>query len=189
LPLVCTLNATKVTEAVARLLGVDLPTLDALAGDAPAGAGGVVLVPYLDGERTPNRPHATGSMLGLRSDVSREQLARAAYEGVVCGLLDGLDALAACDVDVGGRLLLVGGGARSQRYRHVLADLTGRSVIVPSTAEVVAAGACVQAAAVLQGARPDEVAAGWGLGTGIVVEPDERVDHDAIRAAYAAARG
>src|SRR4051812_9434121 len=112
LPLVCTLNAAKVTDAVGRLLGVDHDGLDVLALAAPPGAGGLVLLPYLDGERTPNRPTATGVLSGLRSDVSRAQLARAAVEGVVCGLLDGLDALRAI-VPADGRLLLVGGGAES----------------------------------------------------------------------------
>ncbi len=87
LPLVCTLNATKVTDAVARLLGVGPRELDELASAAPPGAGGLVLVPHFDGERTPNRPDAAGHLTGIRSDVSREQFARAAYEGVVCNLL------------------------------------------------------------------------------------------------------
>ena len=64
LPLVCTLNATKVTDAIARWLGVDHGRLDALALDAPPGAGGVVVVPYFDGERTPNRPDASGRSWG-----------------------------------------------------------------------------------------------------------------------------
>ncbi len=102
LPLVCTLNATKVTDAVARLLGVDDDRLGVLALDAPAGAGGVAVLPWFDGERTPNRPDATGMITGLRSDVTREQIARAAFEGVVCGLLDGIDALDAAGVPVEG---------------------------------------------------------------------------------------
>src|SRR5204863_7974746 len=76
LPLVCTLNATQVTDAVARLLGVDHDELDALALSAPAGADGLVVVPYFNGERTPNRPDATGLLAGIRSDVSRQQFAR-----------------------------------------------------------------------------------------------------------------
>ncbi len=88
LPLVCTLNATKVLNAVARLLAVDRAGFDALALSAPSGAAGLTLLPYFDGERTPNLPAATGVLAGLRSDVSREQLARAAVEGVVCGMLD-----------------------------------------------------------------------------------------------------
>ncbi len=178
LPLVCTLNATKVIEAVAGLLGVDAMRCDALALEASAGAGGVTVVPYFDGERTPDRPDATGTIAGLRSDVTREQLARATYEGVVCGLLEALDALAAADVDVTGRLLLLGGGARSPAFRRVLADLAGRSVTVPAPGEHVATGACVQAAAALRGAWPE-----WKLGHAEVVEPTA-VHRDAIRDRY-----
>ncbi|HET6795427.1 MAG TPA: xylulokinase [Acidimicrobiales bacterium] len=190
LPLVCTLNAAKVTDTVARLLGVDAATLSDTALAADAGAGGLVLVPYLDGERTPDRPSATGTLAGIRSDVTRPQLARAAFEGVVCGLLDGLDALAGAGVPVeGGRAVLIGGGARSAAYRRVLADLSGLVVDVPDELEHVAAGACVQAAACLAGVPPAEVSAAWGPGTGLSVEPDPAVDAGAVRAAYAAARG
>jgi len=189
LPLVCTLNATNATDAIARVLGVDRDGLAELALAAPPGAGGVVLVPHLAGERTPNRPDATGSLRGLRPDVTREQVARAAFEGVVCSLLDGLDALKAAGVDTSGRLLLVGGGARSAAYRRVLADLSGRELIVPEGTEPVAAGACVQAAAVLAGVAPDEVARAWGLGDGTVVEPAASIDRRAVRAAYAKERG
>jgi xylulokinase len=178
LPLVCTLNATKVIEAVAGLLGVDAMRLDALALDATAGASGVTVVPYFDGERTPDRPDATGTIAGLRSDVTREQLARAAYEGVVCGLLEALDALGAAGVDIAGRLVLLGGGARSPAFRRVLADLAGRSVTVPVPGEHVATGACVQAAAALHGVWPE-----WKLGQGEVVEP-AAVHRDAIRDRY-----
>ena len=119
LPLVCTLNATKVSDAVARLLDLGHGQMSLLALSAPAGAGGLTLVPYFDGERTPNRPDATGSLLGLRSDVGRAELARAAYEGVVCGLLDGVDALAAAGVTAAGRLFLTGGGARAGAWQSI----------------------------------------------------------------------
>jgi xylulokinase len=189
LPLVCTLNATKVTDTVARLLGVDHEAFARLALTAPAGAGGMVLVPYLDGERTPPMPGASGVLSGVRSDASREQLARAAVEGVVCALLEGLDALATAGVPTGsGSVVLVGGGARSPAYRRVLCDLLGRPLRVPADADRSATGACVQAAAVLHGREPGEVARAWALGTGHLVEPDPRVDAAAVRAAYAEAR-
>lgn len=188
LPLVCTLNATKVTDAVAGLLGIDHTGLDELALAAPPGAGGLSLLPYLDGERTPNRPAATGVLSGLRSDVTREQLARAAVEGVVCGLLDGLDALSAF-ASADGRLLLVGGGAHSQAYRQVLADLSGRTVLVPRGDQQVATGACVQAAAVATGAEPADIADRWRLGEGDEVEPGPgAAAADEVRAGYAALR-
>lgn len=187
LPLVCTLNATKVTDAVARLLGVQPADLDSLALAAPAGSGGMVLVPHFDGERTPNRPDATGSLTGLRSDVSREQLARAAVEGVVCNLLAGADELAHWEPTVGtARVILIGGGAKSAAYRHTVADLTGRTVVLPE-GELVALGAAAQAASVLTGASLTDIADAWGLGTGHTVDPDGSVDHGAIRATYAAA--
>jgi xylulokinase len=183
LPLVCTLNATKVTDAVARLLGVAPTELDELALAAPAGAGGLVLVPHLDGERTPNRPHATGLLAGLRSDVTRAQLARAAVEGVVCNLLAGADHLPVSD----GRVLLVGGAARGRAYQQVVADLLGRPVHVPDAGELVARGAALQAAAVLTGRSFAELADAWSLHRGSVVEPDPTVDAAAVRDAYAAA--
>ena len=190
LPLVCTLNAAKVTDAVARLLGVDAPGLDALALAAEPGADGLTLLPYFDGERTPDRPDATGVLVGLRSDVTREQMARAAVEGVVCGLLDGLDALAR-HVELDGDLLLVGGGAHSPAYRRVLADLSGRTVVTfDGVDEAVATGACVQAAAVLHRQAPEEVRAAWSIGERRETEPSEsataRVEE--IRAAYATLR-
>jgi xylulokinase len=185
LPLVCTMNATKVTDAVGRLLGVDHAQFDALALQAPAGAGGLILVPHLDGERTPNRPDASGLLTGLRNDVTPAQLARAAIEGVVCNLLAGADALGTRATQ--GTLFLVGGAARGSAYRRVVADLTGRPVRVPADDDLVAGGAAVQAAAVHHGCDWAQVAEAWGLGQGDTVEPDESVDRVGIRAAYAGA--
>jgi xylulokinase len=189
LPLVCTLNATKVTDATAHLLGVELHELDDLALGTPAGSGGVVFVPYLDGERTPDRPDATGSISGLRSGVTRDQLARSAFEGVLCGLLDGLDALRAAGVAVDdGRLFLVGGGARSTAYRQILADLAQRPVVVSAEDELVALGACVQAAARVTGEPVADVQEAWALGMGTTIDPVAAPDSAAeVRAAYASA--
>ncbi|MGI9052378.1 MAG: xylulokinase [Ilumatobacteraceae bacterium] len=188
LPLVCTLNATKVTDAVRRLLAVDHASFDDLALTSPPGANGLTLLPYLDGERTPNRPGATGTLAGLRTDVDRGDLARAAVEGVVCGLLDGLDALSTF-APCGGRLILVGGGARSAAIRQVVADLAGREVVVPRADEQVAAGACVQAAAVLTGDDPADIADTWDLRVGEAVEPGPgAAAADQVRSAYAALR-
>ncbi len=139
-----------------------------------------MFLPYLDGERTPNRPDATGVISGLRSDVAREQLARSAFEGVVCGLLDGLDALRASGVATDdGRLFLVGGGARSGAYRQILADLAQRPVVVTTEDELVALGACVQAAARVSGVPIADVQEAWALGMGTTVDPDRgRVECD-----------
>jgi xylulokinase len=182
LPLVCTLNATKVTDTVARWLGVDDPAAFAelaLAGVATA-ADGPVLVPYFDGERTPNLPDATGTWVGLTNATTREQLALAAHDGVLCSLLDGLDHLRTCGATVGGRLYLVGGGGRSAAYRQRLADLAATPVVVPDLDEAVATGAAVQAAMVI-----GESTAAWRLSQGHTVDPT--ADGDPVRTRYRAA--
>jgi xylulokinase len=191
LPLVCTLNATLVTDSIGRLLSLDHVALDDLAFSAPAGSGGLSLVPYFAGERTPNRPYATGELKGIRTDVSREMLARAGFEGVVCGLLDGLDALSAAGVATGnGRLLLIGGGANSKTYRSVLASLSGRSVTVPNETEIVSAGAAVQAAVLATRSNVAEITQAWRLGDGEQVDPQlSQANAKEIRERYAVARG
>jgi len=187
LPLACTLNATKVTEAVARLLGAAREEFDALALAAPSGANGLTLLPYFDGERTPNLPGATGWMSGLRSDVSREQVARAAIEGVCCSLLDALDAIRA--VAPAQRVVLVGGGARSVAYRTVFATLCDLPVGTAEADEAVATGACVQAAAAALGQSHDEVGQRWGLGAVTSIERPSATPRVDVRAQYAELRG
>lgn len=185
LPLVCTLNATKVTDAIARLLGVGHDEFDRLALAAPAGAAGVTVLPYFDGERTPNLPKSSGLLAGIRSDVTREQLARAAVEGVVCGLLDALDALRN-EAPVNA-VRLVGGGARSAAYRQVVAELCDLPVMLADAGEAVATGACVQAAAVALGITHAEVTERWGLGVGTPL-PMAMGDPAGVRARYAELR-
>ncbi|NYE34993.1 xylulokinase [Nocardioides cavernae] len=146
LPLVATLNGARVLDATARLLGVDHEALSALALEAPSGAGGLVLVPYLEGERTPNRPDATGSLHGISlATATRPMLARAAVEGLMCSLADGLDAIVATGVRPE-RAVLVGGAAASEAVRTVAAEVLGVPVAVPPPGEYVADGAARQAA-------------------------------------------
>lgn len=171
LPLVCTLNATKVTDLAGRLLGVDHDGLAALALAGPARPDRAVLQPYLDGERVPERPAARGLLAGLRSDMGREEFARAAFEGVLFGLVDGLDALERLGVRTDGRLLVTGGGGRSPAYRQLLADLFERPVHFADVGDAAAVGSAVQAAAVLAGSRVAEVAAAWAPPTEVVAEP------------------
>ncbi len=148
LPLVCTMNAARVLEATARMLGVTYDGLSELALQAPPGADGLVLVPYLEGERTPNLPEATGSLHGLTpSTATPAHLARAAVEGMLCGLADALDALGLEP----GRVLLIGGGARSEAVRRIAPTVFGRPVLVPEPGEYVADGAARQAAWLLAG--------------------------------------
>jgi xylulokinase len=149
LPLVCTLNASRVLDAAARLLGIDHDGLSELALSAPPGCDGLVLVPYLEGERTPDRPDATGALHGMSlATTTPSHLARAAVEGLLCGLADGLDALAGQGAQVR-RVLLVGGGARSEAVRRIAPAVLGHPVVVPPPGEYVADGAARQAAWVL----------------------------------------
>ena len=149
LPLVATLNAARVLTTIAALLGVDVDELSALALRAEPGAGGLTLVPYFEGERTPNLPDATASLSGMTlASTTRENLARAAVEGMLGGLAAGLDALRALGVPLQ-RVLLIGGGARSAAVQSLAAAVLRLPVEVPSPAEYVALGAARQAAAVL----------------------------------------
>jgi xylulokinase len=191
LPLVCTLNATKVTEWAVGLAGGRANDLDRIGALAPPGANGVILVPYLDGERTPLLPNATGSLSGLRTTTTVADIVRASVEGVICGLLAGVDALDRCGVDTGGRLLAVGGGARSALYRQVLADLSLREVVTPDPAvDRVAVGAAAQAAGVLLQESPDLVGARWARADQVVVRTEPTIDAElsaALRARYVVA--
>jgi xylulokinase len=154
LPLVCTINAGLVLSAVASLLGTDLAGLDALALAAEPGAGGITLLPYLDGERTPDRPDATGVLRGLTTrNATRENLARAAVEALLASLADAADRIAAaCGTGpASGRVLLIGGGAKSPAVRQAAPGIFFSPVIVPEPEEYVALGAARQAAWALAG--------------------------------------
>ena len=149
LPLVATVNAARVLDAIGRLLGVDHAELSRLALAAAPGAGGLSLVPYFEGERTPNLPDATASLTGMTlASTTRENLARAAVEGMLSGLAAGIDALRGLGVPLE-RALLIGGGARSDAVRRVAPLVFGMPVEVPEPGEYVALGAARQAAALV----------------------------------------
>ncbi|GAA4846284.1 xylulokinase [Luteimicrobium xylanilyticum] len=180
-----TLNASRVLDAARSILGVDHVGLSKLALGAPAGADGLVLVPYLEGERTPNRPDATGSFHGLRlANATPEHVARASVEGMLCGLADGLDALVAQGAEVG-RLLLIGGGARSEAVRQLAPSVFGRPVEVPPPGEYVADGAARQAAWALAGAAEPPV---WTGGDGGPTLTFDGEPTPVVREQYAAVR-
>lgn len=146
LPLVCTLNAARVLSAAADMLGVSLDELDELARSAQPGAGGLTLLPYLDGERTPDLPFATGTMAGMtRDNMTPANFARAAVEGMLLNLLSGIEALRAQGASAN-RVFLIGGASASQAVQQVAAQLFGLPVVVPEPGEYVALGAARQAA-------------------------------------------
>lgn len=190
LPLVCTLNATRVLDWACGLLGVGYDRLAELALSAPAGAEGVVLVPYFEGERTPNKPAATASLHGLQLGTGTPaNVARAAVEGMLCALADGVDELARHGATVS-RLQLIGGGAQSPAVRAIAPVVLGVDVVVPEPGEYVADGAARQAAWALLGTPEAPV---WAAGVGAVeipadTTPEGRAATRLVRERYAAAR-
>ncbi len=179
LPLVCTLNAARVLDAVAGLLAVDHDELGRLALGAAPGSGGVVLRPYFEGERTPDLPDATATLSGLTlASTTRPGLARAAVEGMLCGLADGIDAVRSEGV-AAERILLIGGAAQNPAVATIAAQVFDLPVTLPEPAEYVAAGAAAQAAWALTGERPE-----WRVPAG--ESPTARTE-PLIRAQYAAA--
>ncbi|MEU3547482.1 xylulokinase [Streptomyces longwoodensis] len=166
LPLACTLNCTLAVDRLAALLGLDREAVEP--------AGGVTLLPYLDGERTPNLPHAAGLLHGLRHDTTAGQILQAAYDGAVHALLAALDLVLDADADRSAPLLLIGGGARGTAWQQTVRRLSGRPVQVPEARELVALGAAAQAAGLLTGEDPAAVARRWDTARGPVLEPVER---------------
>ena len=146
MPLVCTMNVTVVTEQIRKLFGYGLADLEAAVGSAPAGAGGIVFLPYLNGERTPNLPNGSGVLHGLRSDnLTAANLARAAMEGATLGLAYGLKRFRDLGMDPS-EIRLTGGGSQSPVWRQMAADAFGVPVVTLATAEGAGLGAAIQAA-------------------------------------------
>lgn len=146
LPLLCTMNVTLVTQRVRSLLGQDLAAFERAARGVPAGADGLLLLPYFDGERTPNLPHGTGVLHGLNHrTLTPGHLARAAIEGVTLGLNHGLRRLGALGIKPR-EIRLTGGAARSPFWRQVAADIFGVPVVAMVADEAAALGGALQAA-------------------------------------------
>lgn len=173
LPLVSTLNAARVTDWAARMLDVDHEELARLALSAEP-LRSPTFAAFLDGERKPNRPDASGLMGGLTSGTTRAEFARAAYDGVLLGLVRGETSMNAAGIDTSGRVLATGGGARSLAYQQILADLTGRKIELADPAdadEATARGAAVQAAAVFSETSIRDIRRAWAPCTQVVAEP------------------
>jgi xylulokinase len=175
LPLACTLNCTLAVDRIAALLRLDREAVEPVSG--------VTLLPYLDGERTPNLPNASGVLHGLRHDTTGGQLLQAAYDGAVQALLGALDLVLDQDADRSTPLLLIGGGAQGTAWQQTVRRLSGRPVQVPEAKELVALGAAAQAAGLLTGEDPGAVARRWNTAAGPVLEAVERDDETLARIA------
>ncbi|WP_049572926.1 xylulokinase [Streptomyces sp. SBT349] len=171
LPLACTLNCTQAVDRFATLLGLDREAVE------PGGS--AVVLPFLDGERTPDLPYASGLVHGLRHGTTGGQLLQAAYDGAVFALLRALDLVLDDAADPTEPILLIGGGARGTAWRETVRRLSGRPVKVPAADELVAIGAAAQAAGLLLGRDPAAVARDWGTTEGESLRAVER-DDDAL---------
>lgn len=159
LPLACTLNAAKVFDTVANLLGKSFDEFSNLALSAEPGAGGITFLPHFDGERTPNKPDAQGNILGLtHQNFTPANLARAAIEGVICGIAYAAERFEDLGVKRH-RILLIGGAARNPAVQQIVTEIFGQDIYIPEPGEYVADGAAKQAAWALLGtANPPS----WG---------------------------
>jgi len=167
LPLVCTLNAARIFDAATTILGKTHNEVGALALSSVPGAHGLTLLPYFEGERTPNRPSATGVFSGMNiTNSNPADIARAMIEGMLTGLADAVQALADLGVDIK-RVLIIGGAAKNPAVGQIASALFGRPVLIPPAGEYVADGAAKQAAwALLGGATPPV----WNLGKATHIE-------------------
>ncbi len=146
LPLICTMNLTNATGAIRELFDLDLERFNDLVAQAPIGADGVCMLPFLNGERVPALPHATGSLHGLTMDnLTQANLCRAAVEGTTFGLRYGLDLLRQNGLQ-SRSICLIGGGSKSAVWRQIVADIMNTPVICTEQSEAAALGAAIQAA-------------------------------------------
>ena len=168
LPLAATLNCTLAVDRFAAWLGLDREQVAEVTD--------IVVLPYLDGERTPNLPGAAGSIHGLRHSTRPEEILLAAYQGAAASLLEAMSAISQAGSGIPGEapLTLIGGGARGPAWQRVIADLSGRALMVPETDEPVAIGAAIQAASMITGSVGSDIAERWSTMQGPMVEPGER---------------
>jgi xylulokinase len=165
LPLSATLNCTQAVDRMAALLGLDREAVE------PGGT--AIVLPFFDGERTPNLPNAAGLITGLRHDTTAGQLLQAAYDGAACSLLTALDQVSESGDAIAGQapLILIGGGAKGAAWRNTIRRLSGRALLVPDNTELVALGAAAQAAAALTGESAPDVARRWNTRRGTGYDP------------------
>ncbi|MFI0939320.1 FGGY family carbohydrate kinase [Streptomyces sp. NPDC021020] len=182
LPVLQVRNAVRTLRGAAELLGTDLAGLSELALASTPGAYGLVLLPYLEGERTPDLPHTAGTLAGLRRESMKpEHLARAAFEGMLCGLADALDVLRGKGVEIR-RVVLLGAAAELPAVRALAPSIFGTLVVVPPPAEYAALGAARQAAwslgTVLGSHTQGEPPAWPQLAGTAVLDPEDAVEPD-----------
>lgn len=145
LPLLCTMNCTVATEVVRKLLDIEVESIDALAGKAEAGSGGLIMLPYFNGERTPNFPNGEGSLIGMNmTNVTEANIIRSSMEAAIFGMKVGLESFIKLGFEPA-EIILTGGGSKSLKWRQIAADILRTPIVVTDNAEAAAMGGAVQA--------------------------------------------
>jgi xylulokinase len=179
LPLVCTMNCTVASELTRKLFDISVKEIDAVAGSIPAGCDGLVTVPFYSGERTPNLPNATGTILGLTPlNMTQPHLLRSALESALFGLKFGLTAFEKQGLSPK-KIHLTGGGSKSALWRQMAADIFNCDIAVPEAAESAAFGAALQALWMVkaQSKQQESIESIWqahGMMSGEVVHPEPK---------------
>jgi len=159
LPLLCTMNCTITTESIRALFGYGVKELDRLAESAPIGCGGITMLPYFTGERVPNLPNGKGVIAGLDlTNMRVENIARSALESSVYALRGGLDAFVSLGFEPA-KIILTGGGAKSDIWRSIACDVMALPLVVPAVSESAAFGAALQALWALEGGSISDIVA------------------------------
>jgi len=184
LPLVCTLNAGKVIDWMCAIFKVDHGEASRLALSAPSKPNRPIVIPFFDGERSPNLPDAMGKLLGVRLDTTREEIFRAFYEGILLGLAFGLEALQKAGVDISGRIIITGGGASSPAFVQFLSDILNRPIWVSEETKSAAMGAAVQAAAIFHRTKVTEIRDNWAPELIVGATPRANQSVDEVRKRY-----
>jgi len=145
LPLLCTMNCTVASEEFRKLFDLDVKAFDAEAAKAPIGADGIVVLPFFNGERTPNLPNGRAGINGITAaNFKRENLARAALESAIFGMRIGLEGFNTLGFK-SREIRLTGGGSKSPIWQSIVANVTGLPVKVPASSEAAAMGGAIQA--------------------------------------------
>ena len=191
LPLLCTMNCTVASELTRTLFEKGVKEFDGTAEQAPAGAEGVLMLPFFNGERTPNFPNGKGCIVGLDNANYREaNISRAAMESAIFGLKMGLDAFISLGYEPK-EVRLIGGGANSPFWRQIAADILDLPVVIPVVKEAAAFGAALQALWCLEGEGASiEAIAGEHIGLderkGCVPDAADAAAYKEIYARYSA---
>jgi xylulokinase len=181
------MNCTVATELTRDLFGLSVKEIDAAGSQAPAGAEGVTMLPFFNGERVPNLPKGKASIMGLNAtNYSKENIARASLESAIFGMKIGLDRFRELGFDVR-QIRMIGGGAKSPIWRQMAADVLGVPVLIPKQAEAAALGAALQALWMLEGGGENRISeiveTHVGIDESASCEPDPAL-RDAYDKAY-----